>query len=70
MHEIERLNLSSPPPASEASSADSEADWLRDERDRLAAKQEVMEAHNKQLELQLQRLRTIVKVRWEDHCGI
>lgn len=39
----------------------SELEWLREERERMEAKQEVLEAHNKQLELQLYRLRLLLK---------
>ena len=66
MLEIERMHIQSPLAADHSSTAsssgDSEADWLRDEKERLAAKQEVLEAHNKQLEIQLGRLREILKV--------
>ena len=68
MNEIERVHIRSPPPdrsssaSSSSSSGGSEAEWLRDEKERLAAKQEVLEAHNRQLEIQLHRLRDILKV--------
>ena len=41
-------------------SDNSEVDWLREQKERLEAKQEVLESHNKQLELQLQRLRLLI----------
>jgi len=46
---------------SHTGSETSELDWLREDRERMEAKQEVLEAHNKQLELQLFRLRLLLK---------
>ena len=66
MYEIERMHVPSPVDnhsVSSHASSDSDTDWQRrDERDRLTAKQEVLEAHNRQLEIQLGRLREILKV--------
>ncbi len=42
------------------SGSDSESEWIVDERERLGAKQEILESHNKQLQLQLERLKLLL----------
>ena len=46
-------------------SEESEREWLREERDRMEAKQEILETHNRRLEVQLQKLSLLLKQVYE-----
>lgn len=59
LHEIENLRFMRRQRQDSDSDA-SEREWLQDEKERLEVKQEILESHNKQLELQLQRLRHLI----------
>ena len=59
LHEIETLRYRQLEQYDSESEA-SEREWLKDEKERLEVKQEILESHNRQLEYQLQRLRLLI----------